>query len=121
MNTIQSQFREILKQYNKDDFTIYPTGGGEVALYTSGKVAIVWTDGRYPEIGKGYSINQICIESITVLHGAVVLEVEGEIIALQKGDKIDVLPLQKYSISGKSVCRVDISPEWDSSQNSFVI
>lgn len=119
MNQFKTYFQEELKKGNSELFDIYPTAGGEVALAKDGLTALVWTDGRYPESKNGFSINQFCTESITVLFGAVVLEIDEKIFILKVGDQFSIEPKQKYSIAGKAVCRVDISPKWDSSQNSF--
>ncbi len=119
MSTIKKNFIKLLREYNLTDAIVYPTAGGEVCLNLEGTLAIVWTDGRYPEIKDGYSVNKICTETITVLHGYVVVDIRDELMVLEKGDRLAITPETLYSLSGKAVCLVEISPKWDSEQNSF--
>jgi hypothetical protein len=119
MNQFKTYFQQELQKQNSELFVVYPTAGGEVALAKDGLTAFVWTDGRYPEAKNGFSINQICTETITVLFGGIVLEIDEKVFVLNAGDQFSIKPNQKYSIAGKAVCKVDISPKWDSSQNSF--
>ena len=119
MTIIKKAFAKFLQEYNLSNEKVYPNAGGEVVLNGAGTVAVVWTDGRYPEISDGYSINQICTETITVLFGYVIVEIRDELIVLELGDKLAITPHTPYSISGKAVCLVDISPKWNSEQNSF--
>ncbi|MBP7057456.1 hypothetical protein KBB08_03115 [Candidatus Gracilibacteria bacterium] len=119
--TIQATFESELHHHNLTIAQRYPvSGGGEVALSADKTIALVWTDGRYPALEKGYSLNQVCTESITVLFGAVIAEVNGAIQVAHQGESIRITPGQAYSMSGKAVCKVVISPPWDSAQNSFV-
>ncbi|MBP6084944.1 hypothetical protein KA517_01770 [Candidatus Gracilibacteria bacterium] len=119
--TIQTTFEEALNHFDLATAQRYPvSGGGEVALSTDKTIALVWTDGRYPALEKGYSLNQVCTESITVLFGAIIAEVNGAIQVVHQGETIRITPGQTYSMSGKAVCKVAISPAWDSTQNSFV-
>ncbi len=119
--TIQTTFEEELDHYNLATEERYPvSGGGEVALSADKTIALVWTDGRYPALEKGYSFNLVCSETITVLFGAVIAEVNGTIQVVHQGETIKITPGQAYSMSGKAVCKVAIFPAWDSNQNSFV-
>jgi hypothetical protein len=121
MTTIKKNFNKFLKEYNLGEADIYPTAGGEVSLNSVGTLAVVWTDGRYPEIKDGYSINAVCTETITVLYGYVIVDIRDEFVVLEKGDRLAITPETPYSMCGKSVCLVEISPKWDSDQNSFTL
>ena len=120
MSLIIQKFESFLQEFDLSKTQVYKTGGGQIALNETGDLAIVWTDGRYPEIEKGYSLNSVCEEKITVLFGTIILEIEDKFLVLKSKDSYEVKPGNKYSIAGKAVCKVEISPKWDSLQNSFV-
>lgn len=117
---MEKVFQKFLQQYNLNNLPIYEIAGGKCALATDGTLALVITDGRYPAQTDGYSINSVCTEEIQVLHGGIILEIDQNLHILKTGDNYAVTPHHKYSIAGKAICLIKISPPWDKNQNSFV-
>lgn len=120
MNILKNKFKEIIDENWFSKFISNHLPGWKCVLNDTKDVAIILNDWRYPFYTDWYSINSICTESITVLYWYCVLEIDDEIKLLQVGDRYEILPWNKYSICWKSICRVDISPAWDSSQNNFI-
>lgn len=86
-------------------------------------VAVVQLDGVYPE--KGWSVNDICTETLYVMEGKLTLFIREGLdgddkekeYALVPGDLFMILPGNKYRLSGKGKSCDFITPSWDSSQN----
>lgn len=109
------------KEKDAQHFTI--PGGTNGILYPPSpkgdqSFAVVVLDGRYPE--KGYSINDICTETLYVFQGSLKLEANGVSYTLEVGDLFMILPETKYRLSGKGKAGVIISPSWDSNQNHII-
>lgn len=120
MTLVDNAFERIVSElwlWWKD---VYEIAWWKVLLNDEWDLAIVLNDWRYPSLQDGYSINTICTEKITVEFGHCIIELEDKLVLLNKWESYAVTPWNKYSISWKSVCRVDISPKRDSSQNSFI-
>ncbi len=117
---MEKKFQQFLQKYNLHNLPIYDIAGGKCALASDGTLALVVTDGRYPDKADGYSINSLCTEEIHVLAGGIVLEESGQLLVLKTGDIQAVKPHHKYSIAGKAICLIKIDPPWDKNQNSFV-
>ncbi len=103
-------------------FTI--PGGTKGVLYPPSpkgdqSFAVVELDGRYPEAG--YSINDICTETLYIIEGHLVLQANGDEYILEPGDLFMILPQTKYCLAGKGKAGVVISPSWDSNQNHIII
>lgn len=81
-------------------------------------MAFIEMDGVYPE--HGYSMNDRCTETIYVLEGEFVEEIDGKEVRLGPGDVCMVLPGQKYRSSGKGKAVLAITPAWDKEQNHII-
>ena len=81
-------------------------------------LAVVQMDGHYPE--KGWSLNDVCTETIYLQEGTFTIEAGSETYTLNPGDQLMILPGTKYRISGSGTAAVLISPSWDSNQNHIV-
>lgn len=125
--------------HSSDAQTFTIPGGTSGLLYPPSpkgdqSVAVVELDGIYPE--KGWSVNDICTETLYVLEGELKLIVQKEPdprvprlredgndkeeeYALVSGDLFMILPGNKYRLSGKGTSCVFITPSWDSSQNNI--
>jgi mannose-6-phosphate isomerase-like protein (cupin superfamily) len=75
-------------------------------------------DGKYPL--EGYSLNDVCTETIYVLDGILEIEIDGENFQVKKDDICIILPGKKYKITGKGEVLDLITPSWDSSQNHII-
>lgn len=117
---LKIKFLKELEKYEIDNYSVYDTAGGEVALFKSLDFAIVYTDGRYPKEVDQFSYNQYCTEIVTVLYGFAIIEYKDDLVCLKAGESLKIEPLNKYSIAGKALCTVDISPKWDKKQNSYI-
>jgi len=111
----------LIHQKDAQSFTI--PGGTQGYLYPPSpqgnqSIAVVETDGRYPK--KGYSINDVCTETLYMLEGEFTLTHNDDTIILKTGDVFMILPNNKYSISGKGKACVFISPSWESNQNHII-
>ncbi len=120
MNLFETQWNHFLQQYQATGWPVYEVAGGKCALSPDKTQAIVWCDGRYPKQEDGYSINEFCTETTKTLWGACVLEIDDKLIVLPEGKSYAIMPHKKYSITGKCISHVTITPPWDSSQNSFI-
>lgn len=108
-------------QQDAQEFTI--PGGTHGYLYPphpkkEQSVATIEMDGVYPE--KGFSINDVCTETIFVLEGELEVEYKGEWHTLKPHDMIMLEPNNTYRIKGKGKAMVIISPSWDSNQNHII-
>lgn len=111
----------IIHKENAQVFTI--PGGTSGLLYPASpkgdqSLAVVETHGVYPE--KGYSINDICTETLYMLEGEFQLHYNNDVFLLKPGDVFMVLPGNKYKIIGNGKACVLISPSWDSAQNHII-
>ena len=111
----------LIKKEIAESFSI--SGGTNGAIYPSSPkgdqtIAIVWMDGAYPEMG--YSLNDLCTETIFLLEGKFELEADGKKYQLESGDLFMILPGTKYRIFGKGKAIDFISPAWDKSQNHLI-
>ena len=82
-------------------------------------VAFVEMDGVYPL--KGYSLNDVCTETIFVVEGSLEVEIEGQKEILKPGDMVMILPGNKYRVEGKGKSVDLITPAWDKKQNHILI
>jgi len=103
-------------------FFIIP-GGTQGRLYPPGpggafSIAVVTMDGVYPE--KGWSINDVCTETMYVQAGKLTVEIEAETFALKEGDVLSILPRNKYRVRGKATTIDVITPAWDKKQNQII-
>lgn len=110
-----------IKKSQAEAFTI--PGGTEGVLYPPSplgdqSVAQLELDGEYP--AQGYSINDICTETVLLLEGMFKVEYSGDECTLNPGDMIILLPKKKYRITGKGKAIVSIAPSWDSKQNHII-
>ncbi len=108
--------RESAQQFNI-------TGGTAGVLYPPGphrsfSLAVVASQGRYPE--QGFSVNDICTESIFVQAGTLDITVNGQQYTLLPGDMLSIEPGEQYSIEGSAQCLDIITPAWDSTQNHII-
>ena len=106
---------------NAQHFTI--PGGTKGVLYTASpkddqSIAVIQMDGKYPQFG--YSLNDICTETLYMLEGSFRVEYDGAWYTLSPGDLLMLLPGKKYRTEGKGKACVFISPAWDSTQNHIV-
>ena len=106
---------------NAQSFTI--PGGTTGVLYPphpkgEQSVAVVELDGQYPE--KGYSVNDVCTETLYVMEGELSIDTEKDIVRMTKGDLFMILPGMRYRLTGKGKVCVLITPSWDSAQNHIV-
>lgn len=82
-------------------------------------VAIVTMDGVYPE--KGWSINEVCTETMYILEGQMTLWCDDQQYELHEGDLFVIEPGHRYRCEGK-VKSVDlITPAWDKKQNKIIL
>lgn len=81
-------------------------------------VAYIEMDGIYPE--QGYSMNDVCTETLYMIEGEFEEEVDGKVYTLKAGDVLMVLPGQKYRSKGKGKAVVIITPAWDKTQNHIL-
>lgn len=101
----------------------YSIPGGVCTVFSPDRnsvqsIAVVEQDGRYPE--KGFSINSKCTETIFVLKGKFKVTYGDKKFILKSEDVFYIEPGYKYSISGKGVNLVAVTPAWDKSQNTIV-
>lgn len=92
---------------------LYPPGPGNAF-----SIAVVTMDGVYPE--KGWSINDVCTETMYVQTGRLKVEIEEETFTLKKGDVLSVLPRKKYRVRGQATTLDVITPAWDKKQNHII-
>lgn len=81
-------------------------------------VASIEMNGAYPR--EGYSINDICIETLYMLEGSFEIEYRKKRYQLEAGDLFMILPKQKYRTCGKGKALVFITPSWDKKQNHII-
>ncbi len=98
-------------------------GGTEGVLYPPSplgdqSVVQLEMDGKYPQ--KGYSINDVCTETVLLLEGRFEVEYGDDRFILNPGDMVMLLPKKKYRITGKGKAVVCIAPSWDSKQNHII-
>ena len=82
-------------------------------------IARVKMDGLYPVIG--YSINDICSETIFLIKGMLKIRTGDNIYKLNPGDILIIPPKTKYRIEGKGEAIDVITPAWDKNQNRMVL
>jgi len=82
-------------------------------------IAYVEMDGVYPE--EGYSLNDVCTETMFLVEGSIEIEVDKRWNQLNAGDLFMVLPGNKYRVRGKGKTLDLITPAWDKSQNHIII
>jgi mannose-6-phosphate isomerase-like protein (cupin superfamily) len=112
----------LIKKEEAQEFSI--PGGTEGVLYPSSPsgdqtIAYVEIDGVYPE--KGYSINDVCTESIFLVAGSVEVELDGKWNVLEEGDVCLIFPGNKYRMRGNGKALDLITPAWDKNQNHIII
>lgn len=111
----------LYKKTNAQSFEIPGKTVGDIYPSSPKKdqtIAHVKMDGKYPV--DGYSLNDICTETIYVLDGNLNIEIEGEIFSAEKDDICIILPGKKYRITGKGEALDLITPQWNSSQNHII-
>lgn len=109
------------KKENAQKFKI--PGGTKGWLYPSSPredqtIALIEMDGIYPE--KGYSLNEVCTETIFVIEGELEIEVGETKAILKENDLFMILPGKKYRTRGKAKALDLITPIWDKNQNHIV-
>lgn len=110
--------------YTTQDAEQFTIEGGTVGrLYPADpnnaqSIAYIEMDGQYPV--EGYSINEFCTETLYILEGEFIEEVDGKEYILKPGDVLMVLPGQKYKSRGTGKALVFITPGWEKSQNSII-
>lgn len=119
-----SHIRMFYSQQDAQPFTI-PGGaqGTKGFLYpphpnAEQSVAYIEMDGVYPE--RGYSMNDICTETIYVLDGFMEIEYDGAWHRLQPHDMLMILPKHRYRSKGTGTAMVFITPSWDKTQNHII-
>ena len=112
--------------YQKKDVEKFIIPGGTKGfIYPSSPkgdqtIALIEANGVYPE--KGYSINDYCTETIILISGCLEIAVnENKFVLKNQGDILRILPNSKYSVKGKGMAIVSISPNWDSKQNHIIV
>jgi mannose-6-phosphate isomerase-like protein (cupin superfamily) len=99
-------------------------GGTEGILFPPDKnkaqqIAIVtMRKGVYPE--KGYSINDVCTETMYLLNGKLAVTINNKKYMLKPGGLISVYPGQKYTVKGTGTSIDVITPAWDAKQNRIM-
>lgn len=111
----------IFHEKDAQKFTI--PGGTAGMLYPSSPqkdhtIAMVTMDGVYPE--KGFSVNDICTETLFVIEGSLTVVLDEQVHVVGKNDVIVILPGVKYHIEGNGRVLDLITPQWDSAQNHIV-
>lgn len=111
----------IIHSQDAQSFTI--PGGTSGRLYPPSpkgdqSLAVVEMDGVYPITG--YSLNDVCTETLFPLEGAFEVEYGADRFSLVPGDMLMLLPGKKYRIQGKGKSVVLITPSWDKKQNHIV-
>lgn len=82
-------------------------------------IAVVETNGRYPE--EGHSLNDVCTETIYLLDGFLEVEINGTLHRLENvGDVVVISPGNTYAIRGNGKAIDFITPGWDKSQNHIM-
>lgn len=110
--------------YKKRDAQKFSIPGGTKGfLYPSHPrgeqtVAYIEMDGAYPE--KGYSINDVCTETLYMLEGSFEIECGGKNYTLKGGDLFMILPKNKYRTRGKGKALALITPAWSKKQNHII-
>lgn len=117
---IETQFAAAQQEYGVAQNEWYVTSRWEVVMNDEQTLAIIKTDGRYPDPSLWFSVNTACTEEITILWWYSVLETPDGIVLLQKWDNYTVPLNTPYSMAGKVIARVTLTPAWDSAQNEFV-
>ena len=92
---------------------LYPPGPGDAF-----SIAVVTMDGVYPE--KGWSINDICTETMYVQEGQLVVDIEDQTFTIKPGDVLSVEPGNKYRCPGAATTIDVITPAWDKQQNHII-
>ncbi|HBE90646.1 MAG: hypothetical protein A3E37_03000 [Candidatus Andersenbacteria bacterium RIFCSPHIGHO2_12_FULL_46_9] len=92
---------------------LYPAGPGNAF-----SIAVVTMDGVYPQ--RGWSINDVCTETMYVQTGRLKVEIEEETFVLKKGDVLSILPRKKYRVRGKAATIDVITPAWNKKQNHII-
>lgn len=117
---LQEDFEEILSQNGYDIKNAVDIPSGICVVNDSWTQAYVCMDGRYPKLEDGYSLNQVCIETITILKWIALLSIDWKTMYLHEWEFFAILPWMKYTITWMVIAKDDISPSRDSSQNSYV-
>ena len=112
-----------MKQTKQDAQAFAIPGGTQGMLYPSDpcgalSIAVVEMDGKYPE--DGWSINDICTETMYVQEGVMDVDIEGESYTLNPGDVLSIPPKKKYRCHGTAKSIDIITPAWDKSQNHII-
>jgi len=81
-------------------------------------IASIKINGKYPK--KGYSINDLSMETIYLLEGFFTIEADKKIFEIEPGDIFMVFPKVKYKIKGKGKAMVFISPAWEKNKNKII-
>lgn len=110
-----------LTKQDAASFTI--AGGTKGVLYPPGldnafSIAVVEMDGVYPE--HGWSINDICTETMYVQSGELMVEIEDNTFTLTPGDLLSVEPHKRYRVRGAATTIDVITPAWAKQQNHIV-
>jgi len=111
----------LCKSKDSKAFTIL--GGTKGWLYPSSPkkdqtIAYVEMKGDYPP--KGFSMNDICTETLFLIDGKIDVQVDGVWNTLEKNDLIMILPRTKYRIRGEGKIIDLITPAWDKDQNHII-
>lgn len=110
-----------IKKSDAQEFSI--PGGTKGLLYPPSpkgdqSIAYVEMDGFYPE--RGYSINDLCTETLYMIEGVFEIECGGVKQVIGAGDIFMILPGNKYRTVGKGKALDLITPSWDKQQNHIV-
>jgi len=118
---MENKFLKIVEKNFWDKYKIYDLDWWKCALNNDLNTAFVISNWRYPSDENLFSINEICTEKIFILEWEWEFFLNDCKIFLKKWCEIEIKPWNKYSIKWKDLlCRVEISPKWDSGQNKFV-
>lgn len=110
-----------IQEQDAQKFTI--PGGTEGFLYPPGpndafSIAVVTMDGVYPK--SGWSVNDICTETMYVQQGALQVDIEDQSYELVQGDVLSIVPGKKYRVRGTATTVDVITPAWDKAQNHII-